>query len=155
MKDIEQLLADLPLFSALSADARAVIAGCGRNRAFHDGEYLLCEGEPEDRFFVIRRGGVALELFAPQRGALVIETLHEGDPVGWSWLFPPYLARFDARAIGTVQTLEFDGACLRGKSDEDPALGYQLMKLFGGVIVERLQYTRLRLLDIYAPVSGG
>jgi CRP/FNR family cyclic AMP-dependent transcriptional regulator len=155
MKDIEQLVAELRLFSSLSPEACAIIAGCGSNRGFHDGDHLLREGERADRFYVIRSGAVALELFVPQRGALVIETLHDGDPVGWSWLFPPYSARFDARAIGTVHTIEFDGACLRGKCDDDPALGYELMKLFGGVIVERLQHTRLRLLDIYAPVAGG
>jgi CRP-like cAMP-binding protein len=155
MRDIAQLLGELPLFESLSPDARAVIAGCGRNRVFRDGEYILREGEREDRFYVIRAGSVALEVFAPQRGPLVIETLHQGDPVGWSWLFPPYAARFDARAVGSVHTLEFDGACLRAKCDSDPALGYELMKLFGGVIVERLQHTRLRLLDIYAPVVGG
>ena len=155
MKDIQQLLGELPLFDTLTDDARGVIAGCGRNRGFHDGEYILREGEREDRFYVIRAGSVALEVFLPQRGPLVIETLHQGDPVGWSWLFPPYQARFDARAAGAVHTIEFDGACLRGKCDDDSALGYQLMKLFGGVIVERLQHTRLRLLDIYAPVAGG
>jgi CRP/FNR family transcriptional regulator, cyclic AMP receptor protein len=155
MKHIEELLAQLPLFAPLSEDARAVIAGCGRNRGFRDGEYILREGEREDRFYVIRAGAVALELYVPQRGALVIETLEEGDPLGWSWLFPPYTARFDARAVGAVHTIEFDGACLRGKCDADPVLGYELMKLFGGVIVERLQYTRLRLLDVYAPVAGG
>jgi CRP/FNR family transcriptional regulator, cyclic AMP receptor protein len=155
MRDLEQLLAEVPLFESLSADARAVIAGCGGNRGFRDGDYILREGEREDRFYVIRGGAVALEIFVPQRGPLVIETLHEGDPLGWSWLFPPYTVRFDARAVGSVNTLEFDGACLRAKSDADPALGYGLMKLFGGVIVERLQHTRLRLLDIYAPVAGG
>jgi hypothetical protein len=42
-----------------------------------------------------------------------------------------------------------DGACLRGKCDEDHKLGYELMKRFAPIIVERLQATRLRLLDIY------
>jgi CRP/FNR family cyclic AMP-dependent transcriptional regulator len=155
VKEIEQLLGETPLFGSLTAETRTVIAGCGRNSGFHDGEHLLREGEREDDFYVIRSGAVALEMFIPQRGALIIETLHEGDPVGWSWLFPPYRARFDARAIGPVHTIEFDGACLRAKCDADPALGYELLKLFGGVIVERLQHTRLRLLDIYAPVAGG
>jgi CRP/FNR family transcriptional regulator, cyclic AMP receptor protein len=153
MKDIQQLLSELPLFESLSEDARAVIAACGRNCGFHDGEYILREGEREDSFYVIRAGSVALEVYVPERGALVIETLHQGDPVGWSWLFPPYNARFDARAVGSVHAIEFDGACLRGKCDDDPVLGYALMKLFGAVIVERLQHTRLRLLDIYAPVA--
>lgn len=155
MKDIAQLLGELPLFESLSDRTRVVIAGCGGNRVFGDGDFILREGEREDRFYVIRAGSIALEVFVPERGPLMIETLHQGDPVGWSWLFPPYRARFDARALGAVHTIEFDGACLRDKCDADPALGYELMKLFGGVMVERLQHTRLRLLDIYAPVAGG
>ena len=44
----------------------------------------------------------------PQRGAVTIETLHGGDILGWSWLFPPYRTIFDARALGVVRTLAFD-----------------------------------------------
>ena len=56
------------------------------------------EAEPADDFFVIRGSGdVALETFVPQRGALTIETLHDGDLLGWSWLVPPYRTMFDAR----------------------------------------------------------
>ncbi len=45
--------------------------------------------------------------------------------------------------------IAFDAACLRGKCDRDPALGYDLLKLFAGVVVERLQNTRVQLLDLY------
>ena len=51
--------------------------------------------------------------------------------------------------------IAFDGACLRGKCDADHELGYQLMRRFAAVIVERLQATRLQLLDVYGqPVAG-
>jgi hypothetical protein len=33
--------------------------------------------------------------------------------------------------------------------DDDPALGYALTRRFVGVVVDRLQATRLRLLDLY------
>ena len=69
--------------------------------------------------------------------------------VGWSWLFPPYRWHFDARALSHVRATAFDGACLRGKCEDDPALGYDLMKRFAQVLIERLQWTRLRLLDVY------
>ncbi len=48
------------------------------------------EGEPAERFWLIRRGMVALELYVPGREPLVIETLEPSDVVGWSWLFAPY-----------------------------------------------------------------
>ena len=63
------------------------------------------ESEAADAFYVIRRGAVALETFVPQRGPVTIETLHEGDLLGWSWLFPPYRTAFDARAIGEVHAI--------------------------------------------------
>ena len=80
---------------------------------------------------------------------MTVETVHDGDLLGWSWLVPPYRTVFDARALDTVHAIAFDGACLRGKLENDPALGYDLMKLFATVIVERLQNTRIRLLDVY------
>ena len=54
----------------------------------------------------------------------------------------------------TTHTLAFDGACLRGKCADDHALGYELLTRFVGVIVERLQATRLQLLDVYGHVAG-
>ena len=96
-----------------------------------------------------RRGRVALEVAAPGARAMIIETLEEGDVVGWSWLFPPHRWSFDARAVGPVRAVAFDGACLRGKCEDDKALGYELMRRFAGVMLDRLQATRLQLLDVY------
>jgi hypothetical protein len=45
--------------------------------------------------------------------------------------------------------------CLRGKCDEDSVLGYELLKRFVPVIVERLQATRVRLLDVYGHVASS
>lgn len=155
MQTIEDLLGEVPVFMSLAEDRRRFIAGCGRTSVFHDGDALISEGEAANTFYVIRSGAVALETFVPQRGAVVLQTLHEGDLLGWSWLFPPYRFAFDARAVGDVHALAFDGACLRAKCDSDPALGYDLLKLFAGVIMERLQNTRLQLLNVYDTVPGG
>jgi hypothetical protein len=48
-----------------------------------------------------------------------------------------------------------DGACLRGKCEEDNRLGYQLMKRFAQILVERLESARLRLLDLYGGGNAG
>jgi CRP-like cAMP-binding protein len=154
MQTIDQLLADVPAFAGLRREHLELIAGCAQNRVFAEGQRLMRESEPADDFFVIRRGDVALETYVPQSGALTIETLHEGDLVGWSWLVPPYRTMFDARALAQTHTVSFDGACLRGKCAQDSELGYELMRRFTAVIVERLQSTRLRLLDVYGHVGA-
>jgi CRP/FNR family transcriptional regulator, cyclic AMP receptor protein len=154
MRTIDELLAEAPAFEGMSKEHLELIAGCAQNRAFEDGAYLMREGDAANIFYVIRTGMIALETHVPERGALTIETIDDGDLVGWSWLVPPYRVDFDARALGSVHTVAFDAACLRGKSDEDPVLGYELMRRFIPVIVERLQATRVRLLDVYGGVAG-
>ena len=149
METIEATLRDVPLFQGLAPDELGLIAGCGSNVRFGDGELLFREGDDASTFFLLRHGSVALEMFVPGRGPVTIETLEAGEVVGWSWLFPPHRWHFDARALSLVRATSFDGGCLRGKCEADPRLGYDLMSRFAQVIVDRLQWTRLRLLDVY------
>jgi CRP-like cAMP-binding protein len=148
-QSLEQLLAGVPFLKALDEEDRAVLAGCARNVRFTEGEYLFRDGEAADRFYVVRQGSVALEAFVPTRGPVVIETIDAGDVLGWSWLFPPYRWHFDARALGVVRVTVFDGVCLRQKCGDDPRLGYEVMGRFAQLLIDRLQSTRLRLLDVY------
>jgi len=149
MQTIETILRDVPLFQGLAPDQLELIAGCGSNIHFSEGELLFREGQEADTFYVLRQGGVALETFVPARGSVTIETIDAGEVVGWSWLFQPYRWHFDARALTLVRATSFDGACLRGKIEGDHELGYALMSRFAQVMIERLQSTRLRLLDMY------
>ena len=153
VRRIEDVLAEVPFLAGLGADELELLAGCARNVHFGDGEVLFREGEPADTFYVVRQGSVSLEIHAPARGGMAIETIEAGDVIGWSWLFPPYRWHFDARALAPVRATAFDGECLRGKCEADPALGYDLMKRFAQVLIDRLQWTRLRLLDVYG--DGG
>jgi len=149
VQTIETVLRDVPIFQGLQPELIAEFAGCGSNVRFDEGAVLFREGDPADVFYVLRHGSVVLETFVPARGPTTIETLEAGEVLGWSWLFPPHRWHFDARALTLVRATAFDGACLRGKCEEDPALGYDLMKRFAQVLIQRLQWTRLRLLDVY------
>lgn len=149
MRELDAVLAEVPFFAGLGASELELLAGCASNVRFHEGEMLFREGEPADAFYVVRHGTVALETFVPALGGVTVETIEAGEVIGWSWLFPPYRWHLDARALSTVRATSFDGVCLREKCDSDPALGYDLMKRFAQVLIERLQWTRLRLLDVY------
>ncbi len=151
METISDLLQRHPFFRGLAPDHLALIAGCGRNVHVAAGAYLLREGEQADQFFAIRAGTVALESYVPSRGAVTLETLGEGDILGWSWLFPPHVSQFDGRAQEDVRAMSFDGACLRTKCEADPALGYDLMKRLARLVSSRLTATRRQVLDVYGP----
>jgi len=149
METIEQILQSVPLFEGLTQAELELIAGCGSNVQFQEGELLFKDGDQADTFFVLRHGSIALETFVPTRGAVMIETLEAGEVVGWAWLFPPYKWHFDARALSDVRATSFDGKCLREKCDTDPQFGYNVMSRFTQVVIKRLQWTRQRLLDVY------
>ena len=148
-RSLDELLADVPLFAGLGDDRLALLAGCAGNVHFDAGAQLFREGDEADTFYVVRHGDIAIETFVPSRGPVTIETLGAGEAVGWSWLFAPYRWHFDARALSAVRATAFDGACLRGKCEADPAVSYELMGRFAQLMIERLQWTRLRLLDVY------
>jgi CRP-like cAMP-binding protein len=149
METIDALLREVPVFHGLRPEQLELIAGCGSNVRFDQGTVLFREGDQADTFYLVRHGTVALETYVPARGPAMIETLEAGEVVGWSWLFPPYRWHFDARALGLVRATVFGAACLREKCESDPAFGYDLMSRFTQVLIERLQWTRLRLLDLY------
>ena len=149
LRKLDSLMAETPLFEGLEPETLRLLAGCARNVPFEQGAYLMRRGDPADVFYLVRHGTVVLETYVPARGPATIETIESGEVLGWSWLFPPYRWHLDARAASHVRTTAFDGACLRGRCDDDPALGYELMSRFAEVLIERLQWTRLRLLDVY------
>ena len=149
MQTMEEVLGSHPFFAGLNADAMRLIAGCASNVHFAEGEFLFEEGHEADQFWVIRRGRVAMQMESPGQGAIVTDTMDEGEMVGWSWLVPPYRFFADGRAVTPVSATALDGACLRGKCEADPELGYQLLKRVTSVMYQRLQSTRIRLLDLY------
>lgn len=149
MKEIEALIREHPVFQGLGAEYIKLIAGCGKNVRFDGGALIFREGEPADLFYMIRHGHVALQTSFPGQAPRTLQTLAGGEVLGWSWLFPPYRCHCDAKALDVVRAVALDGACLRGKCDEDHQLGYEMMKRFSHIMLERLQATHLQLLDVY------
>jgi CRP-like cAMP-binding protein len=146
---LEPILAEHPFFKGLAKPYLELLAGCASNVRFEAREYILRQGQEANSFYIIRHGKVALEILAPGKGPITIETIGEGDVLGWSWLFPPYQWRFDARAVELTRAIALDGVCMREKCEADHNLGYELMKRFAEIVTQRLQATRVQLLDVY------
>jgi len=155
IRGLETLLAKHPFFQGLEPSYLSFIAGCGANVTFQAGQYIFREGDPADQFYIIRHGRVQREIFVPQRGPLPIDTVAEGDVLGWSWLFPPYRRFSDARALELTRAIALDGVCLRGKCDDDHHLGYELMRRLAPLVTKRLQAAMLQLIDLYGNASAS
>lgn len=148
MQTIAQYLPEHPFFAGLDPALLELAAGCAVNVHFRPGELLFREGEPADRFYVLRRGRVSIGLRTPTQD-VVLDTAHDGDVVGWSWLVPPYRWTFDARATEDTAAIAFDATCLRRTCEADAAVGYALLQRVVQVMSGRLHSARVRLLDLY------
>jgi CRP/FNR family cyclic AMP-dependent transcriptional regulator len=146
---LERIVLEHPFFTSLAEHHVRLAAGCAKNVRFEKGGYLLREGAPADEFYLLREGSVALEINVPGRPGIIIQTVGPGDIVGVSWLVAPYRWTYDARALEPVRAISLDAKCLRGKCEADHDLGFAMMNCFVPMLVQRLQATRLQLLDVY------
>ena len=149
METLERILSEHPFFKGLEEPYLQLLVGCASNVRFNAGEVVFREGEQANQFYLIRQGKVAVETFAPGRGPIIMQTLGEGEVLGWSWLIAPYRWRFDGRAVELTRAIALDGECLRGKCEEDHNLGYELMKRVSHVMEKLVEATRLQLVDVY------
>ena len=152
---LEPLLREHPFLKGLEPEYLTLLAGCAMNVRFRAGSFLFREGEAADRCFLIREGKLALEIAAPGRGSIIVQTLGAGHVAGFSWLLEPHQWQFDGRTVEPVHAVALDGTCLRGKCADDPRLGFELTQLFARLAIQRLQATRLQLLDVYGNVSAS
>jgi len=150
METLERIIAEHPFFEGLESDYTGLLTGCASNVRFSAGMYLCKEGEDANQFYLIRAGKVSLEILTPQSKPLTVETLEQGDVLGWSWLVPPYVWNFHARALQETRAIALDGKCLRTKCEQNHDLGYEVLRRFSQLMVRRLHATRFQLLDVYA-----
>lgn len=143
-----------PLLHVLPPDGRERLMQFAREVSFPAGTRVFEEGEPADRFWIVRTGSVNLDIQVAGRRSVVVESLGHGDLLGWSWLLPPYAWRMGAEAFTPVRAYEFDATAVRALCEADPDLGLAVTRRVLDVVARRLQATRLRLLDISGPAAS-
>lgn len=135
-----------PFLKDLSPEHLVALTECAMPTEFTAGEVIFREGEMANRFYLILEGLIVLETKAQDCSSVNVDSISVGDVLGWSWLFPPYLWNFRARATSRVRAIFFYGTWLRERCVTDPAFGYELMRRMAEVVIHRLQATRQQLI---------
>jgi CRP/FNR family cyclic AMP-dependent transcriptional regulator len=150
MENIEPLLAAQPFFQGLHPRHIHAVAACASRLNFTDGQFL-CRAEDEvTRFYLILQGQVSVEIFSARRGPMTLQTMGEGDVMGWLWFnSKPYHWHADARAVGLTRVLGFEVSCLREKCEADHDLGYEIMKRYAHSLAVRFRVSSLQLMDMF------
>ena len=145
--DIEERLAAHPFLKGMTRHHLELLALCATPTEFEAGQIIFLEGDPANGFYLLETGRVVLAGKTSVGKPVVIDTVSAGEPLGWSWLFPPYLWHFDARATESCTALCLSGILLRQHRDEDLSLSHELFKRASEVMVRRLQATRSKLIS--------
>ncbi|MCS6951718.1 MAG: Crp/Fnr family transcriptional regulator [Bryobacterales bacterium] len=151
--DVLETLRHLPFVKNFEPDQIEKLAVLAHEGRFERDQIIFREGDASSFFYLIVSGKVALEVTALGR-TLRVQTLGDGEALGWSSLLVSEGKHFQARALTAVRALVFDGARLREACEQDPAFGYRLMRAVFEVLAQRLQAMRIQLLDLYSPASA-
>ena len=145
---LEAQVAAHPFFIGMSAHYIRLLSDCALATRFEKDQVIFHAGETANRFYLIESGKVVLESAADAGSApVIIDTIAAGDLLGWSWIFPPFIWHFTARAVQPTSSIFFYGTILREYCEKDPKLGYELFKRMSEVMMRRLQRARTELLE--------
>jgi CRP-like cAMP-binding protein len=144
---VQEHVAAHPFLAGMSAEHLKRLTDCALLTKFEPGQVIFSAGEPANRFYLIEDGMVTLEGTVLEEKPVAIDSVGAGDLLGWSWLFPPYLWHFGARAAQPTSAIFFYGTILREYCEQDPSLGYELFKRMSEVMIRRLQAARKQLIE--------
>ena len=134
-----------PFLAGMNRTELALLTDCAMPVHFKKGQTIFREGEMANRFYLIESGKVVLESSDGLGKPVLIETVSAGDLLGWSWMFPPYVWRFTARAGEPTAAIFFYGTILREYCERDHSLGFELFKRMAPVMIKRMQNAREKL----------
>ena len=148
MSTLLTTIAAQPFFKGMSAPHLRLLTDSAMDIEFKPGQKIFSAGNPPNRFYLIVRGKVAVELEVRDRAPILIETLGPGREVGWSWILTPqHYEYFSATALEATDAIFFYGTRLREQCEQDHEFGYEMMKRMAEVMLHRIQAASQLLLE--------
>lgn len=129
---------------------RAALASQARLIVYDPGDVLFRENAVAQDLMLLLSGSVALEMSVSGRGKVRLISLGPGDWVGWSALMSGGQMTTSAVALSTTEVAEFSADELQQTCEQNPNIGYPLMKCVAQSLANRLVATRLQLLDLFS-----
>jgi CRP/FNR family transcriptional regulator, cyclic AMP receptor protein len=138
-------------FSEFSDDLLKFLCECSSTREIKKGQVLFRQGENADKFYVVRNGRISIQMPAIMGPTLEIQTLDKDQVLGWSWLISPYKWNFQTKAEEDSELLQFDGAAILARCEQEPKFGYELLKKFAALMSVGLNAARQKMMDEWNP----
>jgi CRP-like cAMP-binding protein len=151
METVQEIIRNHPFWKGLNPRYFHILRECATYVRWGIDQNIFTAGLDAKHFYLIHQGRVALQTFIPGKGTITFQTVGPGEALGWSWLFPPYCWHFSARSIDITEAVCFGVRGLLDYAQENHDFGYELAMRVGQILLQRLQATRLQLIDFYGP----
>lgn len=140
---------DHPFLRGFTPHQRQMLDEISTPVEFLADEFLVRQGKIDERFFLVHSGLVAIQTYSVARGSLTLDSVGDGECVGWSWVIPPYRTHFDAVAYEPVSATAIDAVALRQLCNQECKFGFMVLQKMVQIMEQRLQAARLMLVDFY------
>ncbi len=106
------------------------------------------DGDPATAMNIITKGEVDIQYVLGSGEHRTVDTLVDGDLLGWSALVEPH--KYTANAIARKEThlVAINGEKLRALCAADPQLGYRLLTQIAKLLAHRLEGARVQLATV-------
>ena len=142
-----------PFCAGLKASSMRVLLECASLEKCPAHQLVFSEGAEANRFYLVHKGQLSLELFVPGSGVVPIQTVQEGEACGTSSLFGTYQWSFSAQATQASELLSFPASTLREHAEQDRNFERELLVRLAPVLFHRLRATRQRLIEFFGTIE--
>lgn len=146
----QKLLRECAAFSALTNAELEKIADSGLEKEYEAGATIHQEGESAEELLLIQEGKVAVQIALPKTAAqasrrLTVDIVTRNEVLDWSAIIEPYTHAFTAACLQKVKVLSLSGIKLRWLLQDDPKIGYGVLKGIINVVALKLYDTNYLL----------
>src|ERR1041385_3040698 len=118
---------DIPIFSLLDADERAVLAEHVELRRFAARQRIYREGEPGEKAYVVRSGRVQVAVVDEDHQEVVIDTPAAGELFGMSSMLSASPHMTSAMALEDTVAIEIDRTDIEELVKRKPLAGLDML----------------------------
>ncbi len=148
----QKRLRECQVFSVLTNTELEKIASLVLEKEYEAGTTIFKGGDSAEELLVLQEGKIVLQMTLPKARTqmsrkVTIDIVTRNEAVGWSVMVEPYVYTFTAVCLQEVKALSISGIKLRWLLQDDPKIGYNVLKGLIKVVASRLDETRQLLIS--------
>jgi CRP-like cAMP-binding protein len=140
-----EVLRRYPYFVGVSEESLKAVAMLADARSVPAGTQLFSEGDTASMLNIIVRGKVEIQYTLGSGERRTVDTLVDGDILGWSALVEPHKYTAIGMAKTDLELVSIQAKKLRDLCDRDPTMGYRLTTQIAKLLAHRLEGARIQL----------